>query len=110
MDSPAHRWMRRLGAGLLAAVLLAVVGVVANAQPAPASDSKPRPKLEFHISAGDAVATLTEFSRQAQMHVLFDYNVVKGHTARAVSGLYEPTEALRLILADTDLGFDFVNP
>jgi iron complex outermembrane recepter protein len=67
------------------------------------------PPIEFHIEGGDATATLTEFSRQARLQLLFDYNVVKGHTTKPLDGLLTPAEALRRLLANSDLVFDFVN-
>jgi outer membrane receptor protein involved in Fe transport len=65
--------------------------------------------IEFHVEAGDATTTLTEFSRQAHLQLLFDYNVVKGHTTGPLDGRFTPADALRHLLANTDLEFDFVN-
>ena len=68
------------------------------------------PKLQtFHIEAGDATLTLNEFSRQSSLQLLFDYNIVRGRKTHAVSGEYEASAALRQMLADTGLTFDFVN-
>jgi iron complex outermembrane recepter protein len=67
------------------------------------------PPVEFHIEGGDATSTLTEFSRQARLQLLFDYNVVKGHQTKPLDGSMPPAEALRRLLATTDLDFDFVN-
>lgn len=67
------------------------------------------PPVEFHIEGGDATTTLTEFSRQARLQLLFDYNVVKGHTTKPLDGILQPAEALRRLLANSDLDFDFVN-
>src|SRR6266702_4867378 len=68
------------------------------------------PKLQtFHIEAGDATLTLNEFSRQSSLQLLFDYNIVLGRKTRAVSGEYEASAALRQMLVDTGLVFDFVN-
>jgi iron complex outermembrane recepter protein len=67
------------------------------------------PPVEFHIEGGDATTTLTEFSRQARLQLLFDYNVVKGHKTKPLDGTLTPATALRRLLADTDLDFDFVN-
>jgi iron complex outermembrane recepter protein len=67
------------------------------------------PPIEFHIEGGDATSTLTEFSRQARLQLLFDYNVVKGHKTKPLDGSMPPAEALRRLLATTDLDFDFVN-
>jgi iron complex outermembrane receptor protein len=65
--------------------------------------------VEFHVAGGDATTTLTEFSRQARLQLLFDYNVVRGHTTKPLDGLFTPAEALNQLLANTDLDFDFVN-
>ncbi len=75
---------------------------------AAAPDSE-TPPVEFHIAGGDATTTLTEFSRQARLQLLFDYNVVKGHTTKPLDALLQPAEALRRLLANSDLEFDFVN-
>ncbi|HEX3992443.1 MAG TPA: STN domain-containing protein, partial [Acetobacteraceae bacterium] len=76
---------------------------------ASAPDPEPRAAVEFHIQGGDATTTLTEFSRQARLQLLFDYNVVKGHTTKPLDGALQPAEALRRLLANSDLEFDFVN-
>src|SRR5882762_893118 len=99
MESRAHRWTQ--GCLVLLLVLALLGGPITG---------RADPKVEFHIDAGDAASTLTEFSRQARLQLLFDYNIIKGHTTRAINGLYDPSEALRQMLADTNLMFDFVNP
>jgi iron complex outermembrane recepter protein len=63
----------------------------------------------FHIEAGDATLTLNEFSRQSSLQLLFDYNIVRGRKTRGISGEYEASAALRQMLAETGLVFDFVN-
>ena len=67
------------------------------------------PPIDFHLDGGDATTTLTEFSRQAHLQLLFDYSVVKGHTTKPLDGTYQPAEALQRLLANSDLEFDFVN-
>src|SRR5581483_688314 len=51
----------------------------------------------------------TNFTRQAHLQLLFDYNVVMGHTTPPLDGVYTPGDALRHLLGNTDLIFDFVN-
>ena len=63
----------------------------------------------FDLPAGDASVTLNEFSRQADVQVLFDFNVVKGLKTRAVKGELDASEALTTMLTGTKLAFDFVN-
>jgi iron complex outermembrane recepter protein len=68
------------------------------------------PKLQqFHIDAGDATLTLNEFSRQSNLQLLFDYNIVRGRKTHPISGEFEAQEALKQMLADTGLEFDFIN-
>jgi outer membrane receptor protein involved in Fe transport len=67
------------------------------------------PGVEFHVPAGDAARTLNEFSRQANLQLLFDYNVVQGRLTQAVEGWYEPRDALRRMLGETGLTFTLVN-
>ena len=98
MDFRTYRRVRTFIVSLLATALVRTLW----ADPA-------SPPVEFHIDGGDATTTLTEFSRQAHLQLLFDYNVVKGHTTRPLDGSYPPAEALRQLLANTDLEFDFVN-
>src|ERR1700753_2803843 len=63
-----------------AVVLLSVI--CQSLQPAVAA-----PKAQpFHIDAGDAAQTLNEFSRQASLQLLFDYNVVRGRKTHAIKG------------------------
>ena len=73
-----------------------------------AADPK-TPPLEFHVAGGDATLTLTDFSRQARLQLLFDYNVVQGHVTPPLDGMFRPADALRYLLANSDLEFDFVN-
>ena len=63
----------------------------------------------FHIEQGDASVTLNEFSRQSTVQLLFDFNLVQGRQTNALDGEFEIAEALRQMLADTGLVFDFVN-
>lgn len=76
----------------------------------PACADSGAPPIEFHIESGDATTTLTEFSRQAHLQLLFDFNVVKGHITKPLNGTYQPAEALKqLLVGNSDLEFDFVN-
>ncbi len=65
--------------------------------------------IEFHVPGGDATLTLNEFSRQANLQLLFDFKVVKGRFTQPVDGTFEPRDALRRMLASSGLVFDFVN-
>ena len=98
MDFRTYRRVRTFIVSLLATVLVRTVWADAVSPP-----------IEFHIEGGDATSTLTEFSRQAHLQLLFDYNVVKGHTTKPLDGAFLPSEALQQLLANSDLEFDFVN-
>jgi len=66
-------------------------------------------RVAFMISAGDAWLTLNQFSRQANLQLLFDMKVVlRRHTA-AVHGEMDPIVALCRMLVDTGLVFNAVN-
>jgi iron complex outermembrane receptor protein len=67
------------------------------------------PERHFELEAGDASLMLNEFSRQSDMQVLFDFNLLKGMKTRAVTGDLDVSDALTALLKGTDLGFDFVN-
>jgi iron complex outermembrane receptor protein len=63
----------------------------------------------FELEAGDASLMLNEFSRQSDLQVLFDFNILRGMKTRSVNGTMEPAAALRAMLQGTGLVFDFVN-
>jgi len=67
------------------------------------------PEHHYELEAGDASLMLNEFSRQSDMQVLFDFNILRGMKTRAVTGDFDVSEALTAMLKGTDLGFDFVN-
>jgi outer membrane receptor protein involved in Fe transport len=52
---------------------------------------------------------LNEFSRQSDLQVLFDFNILRGMKTRAVNGDLESSTALKSMLKGTNLTFDFVN-
>ena len=63
----------------------------------------------FNIAAEDAPTALSEFSRQANKQVLFDYALLRDRQTRGVEGMLQPSEALRSMLKDTGLVADNVN-
>jgi iron complex outermembrane receptor protein len=78
-------------------LILAAVAAVLAAQLAVAEP------VSFAIDAQDASTALTEFARQANRQLLFQFEHVKGVRTQAISGQYEPAEAIRLLLAGTGL-------
>ena len=81
-------------------VFLALYTATANAE---------GPEHHFELEAGDASLMLNEFSRQSDMQVLFDFNILRGMKTRAVTGDFDVSDALTAMLKGTNLGFDFVN-
>src|ERR1700730_13830792 len=67
------------------------------------------PRRHFDLEAGDASVMLNEFSRQSDLQVLFDFNLLRGMKTHAVDGDLDPSIALKSMLKGTNLIFDFVN-
>ena len=59
--------------------------------------------IEFKIQSGSLVTALNEYARQSDQEILFSSDIVAGKEGKAVNGVYEPQEALEMILADTGL-------
>ena len=59
--------------------------------------------VEFKIESGSLVTALNEYARQSDQEILFSSDIIAGKEAKAVNGVYEPQEALEMILADTGL-------
>ena len=57
----------------------------------------------FDLEAGDASLMLNEFSRQSDMQVLFDFNILRGMKTRAVTGDLDVSNALKAMLKGTNL-------
>ena len=60
-------------------------------------------EIDFDIKAQPLAKALNEFSAQADMVVMASGDLVAGKTAPAVDGVYEPQEALSLLLKDSGL-------
>jgi outer membrane receptor protein involved in Fe transport len=63
----------------------------------------------FDVPAGNAAEKLNEFSRQAELQVLFNFPLVNSMRTNPVCGDLEARHALTLLLEGTGLVFDFVN-
>jgi iron complex outermembrane recepter protein len=94
-------WLRVAGlrAAWLTAIALAVTG------PARAQGRAP----EFDIAAQDAAGALSEFSVQADLQLLFDYDAVQGIRTQPVSGRMRVTDALGRMLSGTGLTYEIIN-
>ena len=79
-------------------------------QPVAPIVSSAAPELrKFDIAAGDARVALNEFSRQANLQVLFDFAALRDRQTHAVAGVLPPREALKSMLRDTGLSAQNVN-
>src|SRR5258708_7149264 len=66
-------------------------------------------ELTFDIPAQQLSDALNAFGRQAGLSIAFYDEAVAGRTGQAVSGRFTPQAALVRLLADTTLGYEFVN-
>lgn len=76
--------------------------------PAAAATPDPGKPLQFEIPAGPAQTQLTEFSKQSELQMVFDYDSVSGVTTHAVRGSYKPLDALKLMVQGTDIAFELL--
>ncbi len=60
---------------------------------------------KFDIAEGEASETLRQFAMQSHQSLIYTIEDVKGVVTRRLSGKMEPSEALKLMLQDTSLGF-----
>jgi iron complex outermembrane recepter protein len=95
---------RRRRFGILSQAILA--GLCAGAAMTAVSAEELR---NFEIDASDAAASLSTFSRQAGLQMLFEHRAVQGYRTQAVQGQFEPAKALERLLRESGLTYDFVN-
>jgi iron complex outermembrane recepter protein len=75
--------------------------------PAAAAGDSGKP-VYFEIAEGPAQTQLTEFSKQSDLQMVFDYDAVGGVMTQAVRGSYKPLDALRLMVKGTDITFELL--
>jgi iron complex outermembrane receptor protein len=101
-----RRSIRRRARGSAASLLASMLAVLAlPGDPAAAQESPP----EFDIPSQDAAAALAEFSDQANLQLLFDFDAVQGVRTQAVTGRMRIADALGRLLTGTGLTFEIVN-
>ncbi|MCG8526927.1 MAG: hypothetical protein MI748_11135 [Opitutales bacterium] len=61
---------------------------------------------EFSIESGDAASRLLEFAKAAGISIVFQADQLEGIRTNTISGSKTPSEALKLMLEGTPLGFD----
>ncbi len=81
------------------ALTVCIVGFAAAGLPARAET------LKFEIGAGPAVKTLSAFMDQSRLDLLFERDEVASHRTRAISGQFEPLDALQHMLAGSGLHY-----
>jgi iron complex outermembrane recepter protein len=61
----------------------------------------PEDTIRFDVSVGPAVMTLKEAARQAEVEFIFSSDLMQGLNTPALKGKYTPSEAFRIMLADS---------
>ncbi len=91
---------------------LVLCGLAAAAQET--SAGRPQPSslpIELHINPQPLVDALTEFARQAGLQLLLDADeAAQGKNAPPLSGTYTPENALKVLLANASLYYEFLDP
>jgi hypothetical protein len=98
--------MRLARREFVAGMFAAAAAAAARAQ---AAVAEPPRRHSLEIAGGAAPQALREFVRQTGLQVLFEFDAVRHHTVHRVSGHFDPSEALSLMLAGSGLGFEFIN-
>src|SRR5688572_968052 len=101
MKARHHGWRRMLVS------FAAVAAFGAWIPPAAAAGDSGKP-VYFEIAEGPAQTQLTEFSKQSDLQMVFDYDAVGGVMTQAVRGSYKPLDALRLMVKGTDITFELL--
>ncbi|MCD9007040.1 STN domain-containing protein [Luteimonas sp. XNQY3] len=83
---------------LLLALVLPLLGMTACV----AADAKGKP---FDIPAQPAAAALNEFARQADVTLIFSYDLVAGERTRPLKGSFAVDDGLTRLLDGTPLGY-----
>lgn len=65
--------------------------------------------VTFEIEAKDLAAALNDFGQQSNRDMLFSTDAVAGKSAKAVEGVYEPEEALSILLTNTGLNYSITS-
>ena len=85
---------------LVGAIGASAAGTPGRAVDAPHATGASR-IVEFNLPAQSAAQALLEFSKQASIEVLFSFDALQKARSTAVTGRFEPEEALKLLLQGT---------
>lgn len=91
-----------------ATLLLALALCSLRALAAGATGNPNEPYL-FDIAQGVAALRLNDFGTQSGMQLLFNFEDMNGVSVAAVRGEYKPFDALNLMIAGSDIRYEFVN-
>jgi iron complex outermembrane recepter protein len=101
----------RLAAAVLLALALALAAPLpAQAQDAPAPPSAMETSQYFSIPAGPLEQSLNRLASEARISLSYPPALVAGRQAPALQGEYTPANALRALLAGSDLTYRYSGP
>jgi iron complex outermembrane receptor protein len=86
--------------------LLAAAALGAMAVAAPAF-AKEKARLDFNVEGQDLASALKAVARQSGRQILFPSSAVDGKRALRLRGAYTPEDAVRALIAETDLVAEF---
>jgi iron complex outermembrane recepter protein len=73
------------------------------------AESPQESKVAFDLPAQPLSNALNALAVQSNLHIVFHTEDAKGLQAQEVTGSYTPSEALKILLARTDLSYEFVD-
>ncbi len=85
------------------------VGVLGNVRSV-AADEIRASQMTFHIEARSLKTALTQFGEQTGLQIMFSKEMVADLKTVGVVGSYTPESALKRLLADSGLEYEFINP
>lgn len=91
------------GSGRIVLFVAAVMLLSILSTPAQAADSKDQYTKVFDIPQQRADLSLTQFAEQADITLIFSYDLARDKTANRLVGTYRPKEAIQLLLNGTGL-------
>lgn len=94
------RWC---GPGVVVLIAGAVLSDVLQAAPV----APPDPPLRIDLSPGSLDQALAHLAERTGLQILYAPDLLQGLTARGLHGVMTPAAALKLLLASTDLSFEF---
>src|SRR5688572_30034852 len=73
------------------------------------AESPRESKVAFDLVAQPLSEALNALAVRSQLHIVFNAADAEGVQAQGIQGSYTPSEALKLLLARTDLSYEFVD-